>query len=157
MSEIGGYSGDEAMKKMNLRFIVLILFLFTSFGTIFYNFGDHEDIAELVPKDRCVKSAYNDDSKNHKISINCRGYSGEVYTINARRWNDQSKIENIASNLKEGEVVKSFICSEFKPSGEERFSEEIRHLHTCLSKENGITITSNSRAAVVFYIELFEK
>ncbi|WP_208911654.1 hypothetical protein [Paracidovorax avenae] len=145
------------MKKMNLRFIFLVLFLFTSFGTIFYNFGGHEDIAELVPKDRCVKSAYNDDSRTHRISINCRDYSGEVYTIIARRWNDKSKIKNIASNLKGGEVVKSFICSEFKPSGEERFSDEIRRLHTCLSKENGITITSNSRDAVVFYINHFEK
>ncbi|WP_157836593.1 hypothetical protein [Paracidovorax oryzae] len=145
------------MKKIRLRLIFLILFLLISCGAVFYYFNGREDIARLVPKDRCVKSEYNDESKAHKISINCRDYSGEVYTIIARKWDDKSKIENIASNLKGGEVVKSFICSEFKPSGKDRFSDEVRHLHTCLSKEDGITITSSSRAAVIFYINHFER
>ncbi|WP_152969543.1 hypothetical protein [Paracidovorax avenae] len=145
------------MNKMKLRIISLVLFLLISFGAVFYYFCVQEDLAGLVPKDRCAKSAYNDDSKSHKISINCREYTGEVYTIIARKWDDKSKVENIASNLKGGEMVKGFICSEFKPSGEDRFSDEVRRLHTCLSEENGITIISNSRAAVVFYINHFGK
>ncbi len=141
-------------KKWGLS--VLIITALTCGGFLYYKRISY-DLSYLIPKERCAKSAYSDESIPRKISINCRDYNEQIYTIILRKWKDKEKIDNISKNLIDGEVIENFICSEFKSSNGERLADEVKNIHACILKEKGITITSNSRAAIVFFINQFEK
>lgn len=136
------------MKKRWVLGALIIITLLCG-GFLYYKKKSY-DLAYLIPKERCAKSAYSDESNPRKISINCRDYNEQIYTIIVRKWKEREQIDNISKNLIDGEVIKNFICSEFKSSNGERLSDEVKNIHACILKEEGITITSNSRAAIVF-------
>ncbi|MDA8443448.1 hypothetical protein [Paracidovorax valerianellae] len=103
------------------------------------------ELENLIPKERCVKSAYSDDSENHRISINCKDYDGNVHTVMLRKFYKKEELEKLASVFKNGVEVNGFLCT------------ELNSLHTCFSRKQEIMITSTVEESVVFFALQFGK
>ncbi|GKS96473.1 hypothetical protein [Acidovorax sp. SUPP2825] len=133
----------------------LLTFLVAAFLLFFYLKRD-SGIESMIPSGRCVKSAYSDDDRKDRVSVNCQDYNGEIYTIILRKFSDKKDSENVLANLKTGEHVGEFLCSNFKNPQSASSENKINALHVCFLEKNSMLITSTSQNAILFFINQFK-
>lgn len=94
----------------------------------------------LIPPERCVKSAYNNENDRKRISVNCRDYAGKVQTVVVRKFDNKDDLARLKFAFKNGVVLDGFLCT------------QLNGLHTCFSESEKIMVSSIADEAVVFYI-----
>ncbi|GKS96471.1 MULTISPECIES: hypothetical protein [unclassified Acidovorax] len=139
------------MKTKHLLFLGLLALLATVFLLFFY-LKSHSGIESMIPSGRCVKSAYSDDDRKDRVSVNCQDYNGEVYTIILSKIDDKRDSDNVLANLKNGEKIGEFFCSNFGNPRSKSSENKINQLQACFSEKHSIFIVSTSRDAVLFFI-----
>lgn len=143
------------MKLKYIFFVSPVLLVGGAICLYLIFWGSYSELDSMIPNDRCVKSAYNDEGRKDRISINCQDYDRQVYTIILRKFEKKEDIKNVLANFKNGKNVKSFLCSNFSNSKSEVSENNISTLHSCYSEKNSIMITSTSQKAVLFFISQF--
>ncbi|WCM88280.1 hypothetical protein [Acidovorax sp. NCPPB 3576] len=123
---------------------------------LFFYLKSHSRIESMIPSGRCVKSAYSDDDRKDRVSVNCQDYNGEIYTIILRKFSDKKDSENVVVNMKNGKDVRGFFCSSFKNPQSASGEDKINALHVCFLEKYSLMITSTSQDAILFFINQFQ-
>ncbi len=136
--------------KHNRRISIATFFaivLFVALCITIYGAINLSGMDKFIPTDRCVKSAYDDNSQTNKLSINCKNHDGRVHTIVIRRIVDIQHKENARNSIESNKKIEigQFVCSEFS------------NLHTCFSTKKSIMITAIDNDSLSFFIQEFEK